>query len=130
MRCIGQALSRHQAYEGDKPTGTMLDMLKGEVSSSNGQSPHLASPTAVGEEHIRPRARLARVDQLNDLQNLIAVLEENGDLHRVSREIDPHLELAGYAAKMEGGPVVLFDKLKDFPYSPAVGLLCNRAVLG
>ncbi|SRR5579884_21489 len=105
----------------------MLDMLSAGAAqagvSSNGQGPHQ-------EEHVRPRTRLGRVDQLNDLQNLIAVLEENGDLHRVSHAIDPHLELAGYAAKLEGGPVVLFEKLKGYPYQAIVGLLWNRQVLG
>ena len=108
----------------------MLDTLKGQTAASgNGQSP-LPSPLPEGEGTARPRARLGRVDQLNDLHNLIAVLEENGDLHRVGREIDPHLELAGYAAKLEGGPVVLFEKLKGSPYQAVIGLLWNRQVLG
>jgi 2,5-furandicarboxylate decarboxylase 1 len=105
----------------------MLDMLKVQAppaASANGQSPNGAGPA------LRPRSRLGRVDQLNDLQSLVAVLDENGDLHRVSRAVDPHLELAGYAARLEGGSVVLFEKLKGFPYQAIIGLLWNREVLG
>jgi 2,5-furandicarboxylate decarboxylase 1 len=105
--------------------GTMLDMLK-VSAASNGTSANGHSP----EPMVRPRSRVGRVDQLNDLQNLAGWLEENGDLHRVAREIDPYLELAGYASKFEGGPVVLFEKLKDSPYSAIIGLLWNREVLG
>jgi 2,5-furandicarboxylate decarboxylase 1 len=110
----------------------MLDFLKVEpAASGNGATGNGISANGHGPDAtVRPRARLGRVDQLNDLQNLVGLLEENGDLHCVSREIDPNLELAGYAAKYEGGPVVLFDRLKGYPYSAIIGLLWNRQVLG
>lgn len=105
----------------------MLDQLKADPApapSANGHS------NGSGPAPGRPRARLGRVDQLNDLQSLVALLDENGDLQRVQQEIDPQLELAGYAAQFEGGPAVLFEHLKGFPYQTIIGLLWNREALG
>ena len=113
-----------------------VGLLEGAVPSANGKEPSpslsqsYADGESVGRGTARPRARLGRVDQLNELQSLLALLDENGDLHRVPREIDPDLELAGYAARLEGGQAVLFERLKGYDYQAAIGLLWNREALG
>ncbi|MHB8618357.1 MAG: UbiD family decarboxylase [Chloroflexota bacterium] len=126
----------------------MLDLLKQATEeaaivpspakgmSANGTSPNGTSPTgasATSRDLSTPAPACVagrRTDQLNDLHNLLAYLDEEGDLHRVRREIDPHLELAGYASKLEGGPVILFEKLRDSEWQAAIGLLWSRQVLG
>ena len=44
-------------------------------------------------------------NRLSDLASIVEDLDAMGRLVRVRSEVDPHLELAGVAARFEGGPV-------------------------
>src|SRR6056297_997268 len=52
--------------------------------------------------------------QYADLRDFIAALEKNGDLVRISSEIDPHLEMTEIADRTlrAGGPALLFENPK------------------
>ena len=52
----------------------------------------------------------------SDLREFIAVLEKNGELKRVSAEVDPILEITEVAdrAVKSGGPALLFEKPKGY----------------
>ena len=65
-----------------------------------------------------------------DLGAIIERLDSTGRLVRVSSEVDPNLELAGIAAKFEGGPAaVLFEKVKGHDYPVFTGLYWSRELL-
>ncbi|CAN0314968.1 unnamed protein product, partial [Chrysoparadoxa australica] len=52
-------------------------------------------------------------ETIGDLGAIIDRLDELGRLIRVRSEVDPDLDLAGIAAKFEGGPAaVLFENVK------------------
>lgn len=65
-----------------------------------------------------------------DLQRCIKELEENNGLVRVLDEVDPVYELAGVARHFEGGPAVLFEKVKGGDFPVLVGLYWNRENVG
>lgn len=50
-----------------------------------------------------------------DLREFIAVLEELGELHRVTAEVDPYLEITEICDRTlrAGGPALLFENVKD-----------------
>jgi UbiD family decarboxylase len=53
----------------------------------------------------------------SDLREFIARLESDGQLHRVTKEVDWNLEL-GHVAKVNEqrkGPALLFENIKDYP---------------
>ncbi len=53
----------------------------------------------------------------SDLREFIDRLEANGQLHRVTKQVDWNLELAHVAKVNEqrGGPALLFESIKDYP---------------
>lgn len=61
--------------------------------------------------------------QYADLRDFIAALEKNGDLVRISSEIDPHLEMTEIADRTlrAGGPALLFEN----PRGHTVPVLAN-----
>lgn len=65
-----------------------------------------------------------------DLQKVIAKLDEQGRLLRVKTEVDPVHELSGIAKKLEGGKVVLFEKVKGSDIPVLGGLWWNRDNVG
>jgi len=66
-----------------------------------------------------------------DLGAIIDWLDRKGRLIRVRSEVDPAHQLAGIAAKFEGGPrAVLFEKLKGSAYPVFTGLYWSRELLG
>jgi 2,5-furandicarboxylate decarboxylase 1 len=70
-------------------------------------------------------------NHLHDLAAIVADLEAQGRLARVRSEVDPRHELAGLAAKLEGGPrAVLFEKVKGHRWPVLAGLYWNRGLLG
>ena len=95
-------------------------MFDGEVGS---KQPGEGAPRRAGV----PRAAAAR---LVDLGACIAHLEATGNLLRVRTEVDPKLELAGVARRLEGGKPVLFERVRGSPYPVFTGLLWNRDVVG
>jgi 2,5-furandicarboxylate decarboxylase 1 len=70
-------------------------------------------------------------NHLHDLGAIIEDLDRRGRLTRVRSEVDPRHELAGIAAKLEGGPrAVLFEKVKGHRWPVLAGLYWNRGLLG
>jgi 4-hydroxy-3-polyprenylbenzoate decarboxylase len=53
-----------------------------------------------------------------DLQHFIKTLEHEGDLKRITAEVDPVLEISGIASRVmkEGGPALLFEQVKGSKY--------------
>lgn len=69
-------------------------------------------------------------NHLHDLAAIIAELDAKGRLARVRTEVDLRHELAGVAAKLEGGPsAVLFEKVKGQRWPVFTGLYWNRGLL-
>jgi len=60
-----------------------------------------------------------------DLQGFIKLLEQKGNLRRISALVDPNLEIAEIANRMlqSGGPALLFEHVKGSPYPVAVNLM-------
>ena len=62
-----------------------------------------------------------------DLGAIIEELDKRGRLVRVRSEIDPKFDLAGIAAKYEGGPkAVLFENVKGYDHPVFMGLYWSR----
>ncbi len=61
-----------------------------------------------------------------DLKDCLKKLEAEGRLCHVKTEVDPVHELAGIAARFEGGKVVQFDRVKGSGYPVVTGLWWNR----
>ncbi len=61
----------------------------------------------------------------DDLQSFLRVLEQNGELQRVTCEVDPVLEITGIATRTvrEQGPALLFENVKGSPYPLAINVL-------
>lgn len=69
-------------------------------------------------------------NHLGDLEATIEELDRLGRLIRVTSEVDPNLELAGIAAKFEGGPAaVLFEKVRGCADPVFTGLYWSRELL-
>jgi len=62
----------------------------------------------------------------SDLRNCIESLRAAGRLAVVHTEVDAVHELAGVAARFEGGKTVLFEHVKGYEYPVFTGLLWNR----
>ncbi|WP_017325450.1 UbiD family decarboxylase [Synechococcus sp. PCC 7336] len=60
-----------------------------------------------------------------DLRGFLRLLDQRGQLHRVTAAVDPDLEIAEISNRMlaVGGPVLLFEQVKGSPYPVAVNLL-------
>ena len=60
-----------------------------------------------------------------DLQDFITTLEKAGELKRINVEVDPYLEISAISDKImrEGGPALLFEKVKGSPYPLAINLM-------
>jgi 2,5-furandicarboxylate decarboxylase 1 len=70
-------------------------------------------------------------NHISDLATIIEDLDRLGRLVRVKSEVDPNLDLAGIAAKLEGGPAaVLFEKVKGYKVPVFTGLYWSRELLG
>ena len=74
---------------------------------------------------------MASPNHLSDLEAIIKDLNAMGRLIRVTSEVDPAHELAGIAAKFEGGPrAVLFENVKGHDTPVFTGLYWSRELLG
>lgn len=65
-----------------------------------------------------------------DLKDCLQKLADNNRLAHIKTEVDPYHELAGIAAKFEGGKVLQFDKVKGSQYPVTTGWWWNRDNLG
>lgn len=69
-------------------------------------------------------------NHLHDLAAIVADLDARGRLARVRSEVDLRHELAGIAARFEGGPrAVLFERVKGQRFPVFAGLYWNRGLL-
>lgn len=67
---------------------------------------------------------------LSDLSHIIGELDRLGRLIRVKSEVDPRHDLAGIAARFEGGPsAVLFERVKGHSHPVFTGLYWSRDLL-
>ncbi len=70
-------------------------------------------------------------NHLSDLRSIIERLSNQGRLIRVTSEVDLHHDLAGVAAKLEGGEqAVLFENVKGHDAPVFTGLYWSRTLLG
>ena len=70
-------------------------------------------------------------NRLSELRRIIEELDETGRLIRVTSAVDLNLELAGVAAKFEGGPrAVLFEDVDGHDVPVFTGLYWSRELLG
>lgn len=60
----------------------------------------------------------------DDLPSFISALEKEGQLKRISVEVDPALEITEIVTRIvkSGGPALLFEKVKGSPYPLAINL--------
>ncbi len=60
-----------------------------------------------------------------DLRGFIELLEQRGQLRRVTAQVDPDLEIAEISNRMlqRGGPALLFERVKGSPYPVAINLM-------
>jgi len=63
----------------------------------------------------------------DDLRSFLEYLERNSELKRVDVECDPALEIPEIAWRMvrQGGPALLFERVKGSPYPLAINLLAS-----
>ena len=63
-----------------------------------------------------------------DLQDYIQKLEAAGQLKRIEAEVDAALEITEIADRMvkQGGPALLFERVKGSPYPLAINLFGTR----
>ena len=63
-----------------------------------------------------------------DLRQFIAILEERGQLHRITVEVDPHLEITEIADRVmkSDGPALLFENVKGSSIPIAINLLGSQ----
>ena len=72
-----------------------------------------------------------QLEHLADLASIITELERLGRLIRIKSEVDPRHDLAGLAARFEGGPAaLLFEQVKGHRYPVFTGLYWSRELLG
>jgi len=70
-------------------------------------------------------------NHLSDLSRIIDDLDAMGRIARVTSEVDPRYDLAGIAARFEGGPrAVLFENVKGHELPVFTGLYWSRELLG
>jgi len=69
-------------------------------------------------------------NHLSDLRTIIEDLDQMGRLVRVTSQVDLNLDLAGIAAKLEGGPrAVVFENVKGHTAPVFTGLYWSRELL-
>lgn len=71
----------------------------------------------------------AQARRLVDIGACIDFLDESGQLLRVKSPVDPRLELAGVAKRLEGGKCVLFENVLGSDMPVLTGLLWNRDIV-
>jgi 4-hydroxy-3-polyprenylbenzoate decarboxylase len=69
----------------------------------------------------------AKLPGFRTLQDFLLALEREGELLRISGEVDPHLEASEIAVRSmrEGGPALLFEKIKGSRYPLAMNMLAS-----
>ena len=62
----------------------------------------------------KPMPAISKKD-ISSLRSTLEYLKEAGELLTSNAEIDPHLELAAVQKRLDGGPPMLFEKVKGYP---------------
>ena len=57
---------------------------------------------------------------ITNLRSTLEWLQEQGDVIETNKEVDPDLELTGLQKHLDGGPVMLFNNVKDKPHARAI----------
>jgi 4-hydroxy-3-polyprenylbenzoate decarboxylase len=52
---------------------------------------------------------------LTSMRSALDYLISEGDVYQVKEEVDPILEISGITKRFDGGPVLLFEKIKGYP---------------
>src|SRR5215467_12924257 len=81
---------------------------------------------AVAADTTTPMAGVAA--HWDDLRTFVRFLEEHGELRRVSREIDPVLEVSEVAQRVmrAGGPALLFERVKGSRFPLLINTYATR----
>lgn len=58
---------------------------------------------------------------IRNLRSTIEFLKKENELLSIQKEIDPILEISGMEKTLEGGPALLFEKIKGYPDARNVG---------
>src|SRR5689334_20146402 len=68
--------------------------------------------------------------EITSLRGTLEWLESEGDILETDVEVDPDLEITGLQKHLDGGPVVLFNKVKGKPHARAItNLLADMNVV-
>src|SRR6266498_3444417 len=83
--------------------------------------------TTIAEE--KPRTKRATRD-VTSLRKTLEFLESQGDVLTTDVEVDPDLEITGLQKHLDGGPVLLFNRVKGKPHARAItNLFADGSVL-
>lgn len=63
---------------------------------------------------------------MTDLRNYLSIIKKNGDLKIVKKPVSTKYEIAGITAKLDGSYAVLFEKIKESPFSLVSNLVGTR----
>jgi UbiD family decarboxylase len=63
---------------------------------------------------------------LTDLRNYLSIIKKNDDLKIVKKPVSTKYEIAGITAKLDGSYAVLFEKIKESPFSLVSNLVGTR----
>jgi 4-hydroxy-3-polyprenylbenzoate decarboxylase len=67
---------------------------------------------------------------IRSVRDCIQFAEQNGALLRIAREVDPRFEIASITKAFDGGPQLLFEKIKDYPdWKVLANLMGNRNLI-
>ncbi|MGH9194835.1 MAG: UbiD family decarboxylase, partial [Acidimicrobiia bacterium] len=79
---------------------------------------------------VAARADAQTERDITSLRTALAWLETQGDVLSTDVEVDPDLEITGVQKHLDGGPVVLFNRVKGKPHARAItNLLADLNVL-
>ena len=74
--------------------------------------------TTIPERKIAVKREVAR--DVTSLRTALEFLESQGDVLTTDVEVDPDLEITGLQKHLDGGPVLLFNKVKGKPHARAI----------
>src|ERR687888_1854243 len=57
---------------------------------------------------------------VTSLRSALAWLDSQGDLLKTDVEVDPDLEITGLQKHLDGGPPLMFNRVKDKPHARAI----------
>jgi gallate decarboxylase subunit C len=71
-------------------------------------------------EAVVDQVRQKAIKDITSLRTALEWLDAQGDLLKTDVEVDPDLEITGIQKHLDGGPVVLFNRVKGKPYARAI----------